>query len=292
MIALNSATIDDVSINEAVILKAIFGDNYATILGSYTVGLNSVDTSTCSGTNGCVGFDTTTMTITASFNGGYPAAIDYILNNQPQIMVYDYTPKFSESSVTALSATTCELGSACNVTPLSYYDYQGNPVMTVSNMITYNGELVDRIDSSKLGTYLVTTVAEDAYGNRSKAVVREYKVVDTTAPVIEVSKEALVVKQGEELNDLDEVIVSDNYDEILMIERISEEVDTSKVGVYKLGYKVVDSNGNETIVYRDVIVKGDYTKTVMIISMISTVLLTILGIGTYYFIKRRISSRR
>ena len=88
-------------------------------------------------------------------------------------------------------------------------------------MITYNGEVVERIDSSKLGTYLVTTVAEDSYGNKSKAVVREYKVVDTTAPVIEVSKEALVVKQGEELNDLDEVIVSDNYDEILMIERIS-----------------------------------------------------------------------
>ena len=94
------------------------------------------------------------------------------------------------------------------------------------------------------------------------------------------------------MNDLDEVIVNDNYDKVLMIERISEEVDTSKVGTYKLGYKVVDSNGNETIVYRDVIVKGDYTKTVMIISMISTVLLTILGIGTYYFIKRRISSRR
>ena len=292
MIALNSATIDDVSINEAVILKAIFGDNYATILGSYTVGLNSVDTSTCAGTNGCVGFDTTTMTITASFNGGYPAAIDYILNNQPQIMVYDYTPKFSESSVTALSATTCELGSACNVTPLSYYDYQGNPVGTVSNVITYNGEVVNSIDTRKLGTYLVTTVAEDSYGNKSKAVVREYKVVDTTAPVIEVSKEALIVKQGEELNDLDEVIVNDNYDKVLMIERISEEVDTSKVGTYKLGYKVVDSNGNETIVYRDVVVKGDYTKTIMIISMISTVLLTILGIGTYYFIKRRISSRR
>ena len=287
MIALNSATIDDVSINEAVILKAIFGDNYATILGSYTVGLNSVDTSTCAGTNGCVGFDTTTMTITASFNGGYPAAIDYILNNQPQIMVYDYTPKFSESAVTALSATTCELGSACNVTPLSYYDYQGNPVGTVSNMITYNGEVVERIDSSKLGTYLVTTVAEDSYGNKSKAVVREYKVVDTTAPVIEVSKEALVVKQGEELNDLDEVVVNDNYDKVLMIERISEEVDTSKVGTYKLGYKVVDSSGNITIVYRDVIVMGDHTNVIILGILISCLISIAVGVGAHHYIKRK-----
>ena len=75
-----------------------------------------------------------------------------------------------------------------------------------------------------------------------------------------------------------------------MIERISDEVDTSKVGTYKLGYKVVDSNGNETILYRDVIVKGDNTKAIIITIIISTALLPILGIGAYYFIKRRKSS--
>jgi hypothetical protein len=133
-------------------------------------------------------------------------------------------------------------------------------------------------------------MATDSRGYKSRPVVREYKVVDTTAPTIEVSKEALVVKQGEELNDLDEVIVSDNYDQVLMIERISEEVDTNKVGTYKLGYKVVDSNGNETIVYRDVVVKGDNTKTIMITIMIATLLSTVLGLGTYHFIKRRKSS--
>ena len=163
----------------------------------------------------------------------------------------------------------------------------GNPIETVSNTITYNGEVVDRIDSSKLGTYLVTTVAEDNYGNKSRPVVREYNIVDTTAPTVEVNKEALVVKQGEELNDLDEIVVNDNYDQVLMIERISEEVDTNKVGTYKLGYKVVDSNGNETIVYRDVVVKGDNTKTIITIVIVATFVLPLLGLGTYYFIKRR-----
>ena len=40
--------------------------------------------------------------------------------------------------------------------------------------------------------------------------------------------------------------INDNYDKVLMIERISEEVDTSKVGTYRLGYRVVDSSGNIT----------------------------------------------
>ena len=89
------------------------------------------------------------------------------------------------------------------------------------------------------------------------------------------------------MNDLDEVIVSDNYDEILMIERISEEVDTNKVGTYRLGYKVVDSSGNITIVYRDVIVMGDHTNVIIVGVLISCLISIVVGVGTHHYIKRK-----
>ena len=89
------------------------------------------------------------------------------------------------------------------------------------------------------------------------------------------------------MNDLDEVIVSDNYDEILMIERISEEVDTNKVGTYRLGYRVVDSSGNITIVYRDVIVMGNHTNIIILGIIISCLISIAVGVGTYHYIKRK-----
>ena len=125
-------------------------------------------------------------------------------------------------------------------------------------------------------------------GRSSKPIVREYHVVDNAAPEVEINEEAIVIKEGEALMDLDEVVVKDNYDKVIKIERIDEEVNVNKAGVYKLGYKVTDSSGNVTMIYRDVIVEKDMTMTIILISVASLIALTALGFIGYRFIKRRI----
>ena len=98
-------------------------------------------------------------------------------------------------------------------------------------------------------------------------------------------EQAIVVRKGEEINDIDEVIVSDNCDSVLILERIEDEVNLNKAGEYKLGYRVVDSSGNETIVYRDVIVEeNNYTIWYIIGALLGVISL---GFTSFVVIRRK-----
>ena len=184
------------------------------------------------------------------------------------------------------NVVTCEYLSKCVIEELSFVDYKGEKINSVVNTITYNNQKIGSIYSHILGTYVVTSVATDSLGNMSSPVIREYKVVDMTAPVVNISETAIIIKVGEKLNiDISDVKVNDNYDKVLDIELLSEEVNVNKEGTYKIGYKVVDSSGNTTIVYRDVIVKGNSTLLYWIIGIVSVIL--IIGIPSLIIIKRR-----
>lgn len=171
-----------------------------------------------------------------------------MINGMPQmpkivtINTLDVTPK-TTSPITALS--NVEYGGIYEVQPVSFKDYGGNEIdagQTVTT-IEYNGEVVESIDTRKLGTYTITTIATDSAGVESFPLIRTVVIEDTTKPTISlIGKEVIRVHKGKVY--LDEgVKVNDNVDGELVI-LSSDEVDYNKVGNYKIRYYYVDSSGN------------------------------------------------
>ncbi len=121
-----------------------------------------------------------------------------------------------------------------------------------------NWEVVDKLDTSKLGTYKITYTAYDKAGNTAKGT-RVVEIVDTTAPLLTLNGEkTLTLEAGVDTYEELGATATDNYDET--VENIQPEyihyrdkdgnlekvttVDTTKVGTYKIVYTHTDTNGN------------------------------------------------
>ena len=121
-----------------------------------------------------------------------------------------------------------------------------------------NWEVVDKLDTSKLGTYKLTYTAYDKAGNTAKGT-RVVEIVDTTAPLLTLNGEkTLTLEAGIDTYEELGATATDNYDET--VENIQPEyihyrdkdgnlekvttVDTTKVGTYKIVYTHTDTNGN------------------------------------------------
>ena len=118
---------------------------------------------------------------------------------------------------------------------------------------TINPEIIGSYDVNKAGTYELTVRATDRFNNvseKSLTLVVEKKVINApsmnAAPVIIANDVELVV--GDKFNELDNVKVIDEEDgEIPVVKVVVEsDVDTTKVGNYKVIYSVTDSNGATT----------------------------------------------
>ena len=121
--------------------------------------------------------------------------------------------------------------------------------------ITNNIEMIENtVDTSKAGVYKVVYKVTDSQGasktkeikvNVVQGLVGMNKVPEITASDVE-------IKVGEKFNPLSEVSAKDHEDGNITnkIEIIENTVDTSKAGLYKVVYKVTDSQGataNKTI---------------------------------------------
>ena len=95
-----------------------------------------------------------------------------------------------------------------------YAQYSDIP-NNVINEITYNGEIVDHIDITKLGSYIVNTYAIDSMGNKSVSIERVYNVVDTVAPLVKVND--MVLEKGHTFN-YSNLVIYDNTE--VSVERI------------------------------------------------------------------------
>lgn len=103
------------------------------------------------------------------------------------------------------------------------------------------------------GEYILTYTATDNSGN-SSTLTRKVKVIDTTAPEIILNgKSEMTIEAGTKYEELG-AIGKDIVDGELKA-TISGEVNTSKVGEYKLTYIVTDSSGNSVTTMRKVNVK-------------------------------------
>ena len=118
---------------------------------------------------------------------------------------------------------------------------------------TINPEIIGSYDVNKAGTYELTVRATDRFNNvseKSLTLVVEKKVINApsmnAAPVIIANDVELVV--GDKFNELDNVKVIDEEDGEILVDKVvvESDVDTTKVGNYKVIYSVTDSNGATT----------------------------------------------
>lgn len=118
---------------------------------------------------------------------------------------------------------------------------------------TINPEIIGSYDVNKAGTYELTVRATDRFNNvseKSLTLVVEKKVINApsmnAAPVIIANDVELVV--GDKFNELDNVKVIDEEDGEIQVDKVvvESDVNTTKVGNYKVIYSVTDSNGATT----------------------------------------------
>lgn len=124
-----------------------------------------------------------------------------------------------------------------------------------------NGVDVSRdvnIDSSNVDVFTIgeyTVKYEIRIDDKSEYLYRTVRVIDGSLPQIKLKGEETVYlivngsyyEEGYEVTD-------DKDGDLANDVKIIGKVDTSKIGEYKLEYKVVDSDGNEAVVYRTVVV--------------------------------------
>ncbi len=159
---------------------------------------------------------------------------------------------------------TIEIGSV-------YVDAGAKAKDSIYGDLTSELVIVNNVDSSKLGTFIVTYNVTNEAGRKATAVTRTVKVVDTTPPEIFLndSDDLLVEAQKNSIfNDPTIVTIDDNSKEVIIptitysfyADDITSadnvvKVDAAVMGNYIIHYNAVDSTGNKAVeVTRTVIV--------------------------------------
>ncbi|MGI6329556.1 MAG: immunoglobulin-like domain-containing protein [Bacilli bacterium] len=141
-------------------------------------------------------------------------------------------------------------------------------------------EDVTEIDTSKIGEYKVIYRGSDSSGNEAVEVVRTVIVADTTSPVIQLNgdEEIRIEVNRENPEPYEELgaTLIDNYDSDRDVTDITyqikidddeyedvTEIDTSKIGEYKVIYRGSDSSGNEAVEVVRTVIVADTTSPVI-----------------------------
>ena len=110
--------------------------------------------------------------------------------------------------------------------------------------------VTDDINVDVVGTYTITFTATDTNGNVAKET-REFKVKDTTAPVItpdDENNEYEMEVHGEKPEF--KATATDNYDEHIEVV-VTDDINVDVVGSYTVTFTATDTNGNETILNKE-----------------------------------------
>ncbi|QAA30343.1 immunoglobulin-like domain-containing protein [Clostridium manihotivorum] len=132
------------------------------------------------------------------------------------------------------------------------------------NDITSNVTVSGKVNTDKIGQYIISYDVKDSSGNVADTVKRTIHVLDTTKPIISLKGEtdktievhASYVDPG--------AIATDNYDEDITSKIIkSGEVNTDKVGDYSINYDVKDNSNNAADTAKRVIHVVDTTNPII-----------------------------
>lgn len=116
------------------------------------------------------------------------------------------------------------------------------------------------VDTTKIGDYVVEY--EINYKHKSKSLKRMVSIVDQEAPVIQLyGLETVSIFEGTNFEDPG-AVASDNYDGDITNKIVKDgSIDSSKPGIYRITYSVVDSSGNKASTTRTVEVKKKPTSS-------------------------------
>jgi hypothetical protein len=143
-------------------------------------------------------------------------------------------------TLTGNATVTIELGAIYTDAGATATDLSGDITVTTSGTV----------DTSTIGSYIITYTATDASGNEATAVVRTVNVVDdTTAPVITVTSGTDTVRAGSTWTDAG--ATADGGETVTT----SGTVDTSTIGTYTKTYSATDASGNVGTATRTVTVE-------------------------------------
>ncbi len=165
---------------------------------------------------------------------------------------------------------------------------EGNITNRIRTTIVYNNtagtgddETVNAVDTLRVGVYTITYNVADAAGNDATAVSRTVTVADRTAPVINLGDPARVsiavgadyIEQATASDDTDGDITSAITATIVYNNNTADTgddetvnmVDTSRLGIYTITYRVADVAGNDTAVERRVTVEDQTAPAITLV---------------------------
>ncbi|WP_327444093.1 immunoglobulin-like domain-containing protein [Clostridium tarantellae] len=115
---------------------------------------------------------------------------------------------------------------------------------------------IGTIDTNKVGTYELIYTVEDSDGNKT-FVKRIVTVRSNERPIIN-GVEDMIIKVGDTFNPMNGVMATDAEDGIINnLLNIEGNVNTNIEGIYQLKYSVIDSDGNKTVIDREVRVRSN-----------------------------------
>lgn len=109
-----------------------------------------------------------------------------------------------------------------------------------------------------LGYHTIMLIVEDEYGNQTECSVQIEVVEDKIAPIIE-SVDPIQSLVYEEIDYMQGIYVTDDYDNNPIIEIDTSQVDINHTGSYEIEYIAKDNQGNTTVLTREVIITSDKT---------------------------------
>lgn len=113
--------------------------------------------------------------------------------------------------------------------------------------ISKNIKITDNIDLNKVGDYKVVYSVTNLKGKKKQEITRTVKVRDSKKPSLTLTKGSPYKVQYGSIFKEPGFIAKDNYDgNITTKVEVTGEVNTNKLGDYKLSYTVKDSSGNST----------------------------------------------
>lgn len=171
------------------------------------------------------------------------------------MFIYDYVKKENEGEEKYLSL---QLNGEKEIT-INYaekYTDKGASATYKKQDLTNDIEQTNDVDLKKIGTYHYKYKIK--YKKQEKEIIRTINIVDKEKPEIKLKGEKeITITEGDKYQELG-ATASDNYDKDLTdkIKIDNKNLDTKKVGTYKIIYSVKDSSNNDTSVERIIKVKS------------------------------------
>ena len=121
-------------------------------------------------------------------------------------------------------------------------DVQNYTIILYKDGIEYKKETIKEnkkrdILLNETGTYNINVLIND------EIIKSGNYIIDKEAPVIEITKKVITIKQGKSFNPNDYIIVHDNYNDYI-VETNYDSIDLNKIGAQTITYKVKDKSGN------------------------------------------------